>query len=530
MIRDERVMALLDYTVKLLPLLLLFGVLGGCATSESSSNGFPNGGPPLDPPGGRPKEPQSLEGEVDSSHIIHSAENRVYIYAGNVTPDDYDGDSGDPIDSTLVTHDFGACTWYYSFADLAAGNYTVAFTNAANRDDPVSNDSLTFYGPASVTVEDNTTATWNFAALNVLRVGPGRQYARPTEVKSDLAEGDVIEIDAGIYDDDITQWNTDNITLRGVGGYAHLRATQLIPFDSTDAGNGKGIWVTRADNITIENIEFSGARVDDLNGAGIRAEGNNLTVCNGFFHDNENGILGEANGTMLVEYSEFTDNGRCGGGAGCAHNIYIGGGNTLVFRHNYSHHARIGHNLKSRAEANYLLYNRITDEADGTASYAVDVPNGGLTYVIGNLLQQGPNTDNSAMLAYGLEGLTSGGTHSLYLVNNTLVNDYGGGSFLAGQANATTLVVVNNIFTGGGTIPSGSGVNNNLQSATPGLANRSGYDYHLTADSTARDAGIDPGAGDGFNLTPMYQYVDPHDTELRPIDGTLDIGAYEFAN
>ena len=38
------------------------------------------------------------------------------------------------------------------------------------------------------------------------------------------------------------------------------------------------------------------------------------------------------------------------------HNLYIGHVNKLTFRFNYSHHAYIGHNLKSRADANYILY------------------------------------------------------------------------------------------------------------------------------------------------------------------------------
>ena len=36
---------------------------------------------------------------------------------------------------------------------------------------------------------------------------------------------------------------------------------------------GKAIWLDTAKNLTVENIEFSGARVPDRNGAGIRAEG-----------------------------------------------------------------------------------------------------------------------------------------------------------------------------------------------------------------------------------------------------------------
>ncbi len=519
----------------LLVALTLCIALSACSTTDSAggSNGTGDtpGSPPFNPPGGRPTEPQALEGEVDSSLIDRAGDNRVYVYAGTVAPDDYDGDAGDPVASARVTLDFGACTWYFGFPTLAAGVYTIAFTNEAQNDDPATDDLLDFAGSTTVNVVDNQTASSNIAASNVIQVGPGRLYQTPTAAQVAVSAGDVIEIDAGVYDDDITQWRTNNITLRGVGGFAHMRSTQLIPFDNTDAGNGKGIWVIQSDGVTVENMEFSGARVADLNGAGIRAEGRNLTVCNSYFHDNENGILGEAHGTMVIEYSEFDNNGRCGGGAGCAHNLYLTDGDTLIFRHNYSHHASIGHNLKTRAAVSYILYNRIMDEAGGTASYAIDLPDGGVAYVVGNLLQQGPNTDNSnALVTFGVESLPVGRTHALYMINNTLVNDFAGGGFVTGEGGAQTLSIVNNIFAGSGTAPSGAGVTNNLVSDDPALVDRAGFDYRLAANSPARDAGIDPGSGMGFDLTPVYQYLHVRSLENRPRDAALDIGAYEYSN
>jgi hypothetical protein len=69
----------------------------------------------------------------------------------------------------------------------------------------------------------------------------------------------------------------------------------------------------------------------------------------------------------------------------------------------------------------------------------------------------------------------------------------------------------------------------NLQTTSPGLVDIDGYDYRLTAGSSARDAGSDPGLGNGFALAPTYQYLHKRDRELRPANGVIDIGAYEFA-
>ena len=62
---------------------------------------------------------------------------------------------------------------------------------------------------------------------------------------------------------------------------------------------------------TIENIEFSGARVPDQNGAGIRQEGANLLVEHCYFHDNQEGILAADNpaSSIAIDSSVFARNG-----------------------------------------------------------------------------------------------------------------------------------------------------------------------------------------------------------------------------
>lgn len=471
----------------------------------------------------------SLSGTVDSSLVDRFGLNKVYIFEGTVTPDDADGIGVEPLTSATVTQVNNACTWSYAFGSLNSGTYTVAFTNEAAYDDPAQNDSIQFIGTTNISVGSGSNSNYNFAASNVLRVGPTRTYQTPSAAEAVANDGDVIEIDAGVYMDDITVWRQNNITLRGVGGRAHLQGTQVIPFVSgSDRQNGKGIWVIRGNNISVENIEFSGARVTDLNGAGIRNEGNDLSICNSYFHDNENGILGGAYGSLLIEYSEFDNNGL--GDYGRTHNLYIDGGDKLIFRHNYSHHANIGHNLKTRASENYILYNRLMDEATGNSSYAIDVPNGGLTYIIGNLVQQGVNTDNSAIISYGAEGLSGGRTHNLYVINNTSVNDYGAGRHIDIAGGTALAKIVNNLFIGGGTVPSGPNVTNNLATSNPMLENISNYIYRLTANSPARNTGIAPGTGDGYSLTPVYQYLHANKREIRPIDATIDIGAYEYVS
>lgn len=352
-------------------------------------------------------------------------------------------------------------------------------------------------------------------------MGPGKKFATPSAAAKAARTGDVIEIDAGVYEGDAASWRGDDLTIRGVGGRAHLKA------NGADAED-KGIWVIKGRNTTVENIEFSGARVRDRNGAGIRQEGAGLTLRNCSFHDNQNGILVGKNpaSEILIEQSEFANNGQ---GDGQTHNMYISTVKSFTLRFSYSHHARIGHNVKSRALQTSILYNRIMDEATGTSSYDIELSNGGLAYIIGNIIQQGPETDNTGIISYGAEGLINP-VNELYVINNTVVNEGPPeAKFIKVRAGATIVQVTNNIFAGPGIVLTGPGIlSHNLESRTPGLVDAAHYDYHLTASSPAIDAGTDPGIAHGTSLAPSQEYRDPMSGVPRPANSGLDIGAYEY--
>ncbi|MGH7495714.1 MAG: T9SS type A sorting domain-containing protein [bacterium] len=355
-----------------------------------------------------------------------------------------------------------------------------------------------------------------------ISVGPGRLYTVPSAAALIAKDSDVIEIDAGNYGGDVAIWRANNLVLRGIGGFAHLLA-------NGNNAEGKAIWVVKGNNTTIENIEFSGATVPDQNGAGIRQEGTGLIVRRCYFHDNETGILTGANAAsdILIEQSEFANNGY---GDGQSHNMYIGRVRSFTLRFSYSHHAKIGHNVKSRAQLNYILYNRIMDEQSGTSSYLIDLPNGGTSYIIGNLLQQGPNTDNSTLVSYGAEGLINT-MSDLYVANNTFVNDDQSGRFVFVRSDATPAKIINNLFVGPGAVLGGPGEQiTNLATNNAGLVDISNFDYRLSSSSPAINAGSDPGFGNGFALTPNFQYVHEANGEGRAQVGAIDVGAYEFGS
>lgn len=363
----------------------------------------------------------------------------------------------------------------------------------------------------------------------VFSVGSTRTFPTPNALYQAgvVHDGDTIEIDGETYvgTQTLAVWQADDLVIKGVNGRPHLVADGKYI-------QGKGIWVLAGDNITVEHIEFSGATVPDQNGAGIRLDGTGLTVRHCYFHDNENGILtsNPYAGDILIEYSEFGYNGF---GDGFSHNLYVGHVNSLTFRYNYSHHAKVGHNLKSRANENFIYYNRIMDEASGYSSRLIDLSNGGFTIIMGNLLMQGPNAENNTLIGYGKEGLSNDSSH-LYVVHNTMINKRTAScNFLDIQGGTEIAVVHNNIFAGTGTTIKGTATStgSNITSTVidaMGFEDEPGYDYHILVSSPAVDSGEVLAPVKGYALTPDRAYVHPTDFENRMIvNGRIDVGAYE---
>ena len=365
----------------------------------------------------------------------------------------------------------------------------------------------------------------SIARAETLSVGPDKMFAAPCAAVAAAHDSDVIEIDAaGDYSGDVCQISKNGLTLRGVGGRAKIDA------QGKNAG-GKGIWVITGHDTRVENLEFSGASVPDQNGAGIRQEGDNLTVRGCYFHDNEDGILSgaSAQSQILIEYSEFSRNGF---GDGYSHNMYIGNVARFTLRYSYSHDSKVGHLVKSRAAENFITYNRLSSE-NGSTSYELDLPNLGLSLVIGNLIEQGQNGENPSLLSYGLEGSTPGNPkHQLFVVNNTFVNDRSsGGTFVnIGAAVDVPAQLQNNIFSGPGSVtnqPSAVSTTN-FSGGDPLFVGRATFDYSLDPRSPCIDRGSDPGLAEGVTLTPVWQYLHPASARARLGVGPIDIGAYEF--
>ncbi len=269
-------------------------------------------------------------------------------------------------------------------------------------------------------------------ATTKITVGPkGRDFTNFVDAVAAVAKkgnpkGCVIEADAGEYASwrkqneykdsslkNIIKIRADNLTIRGVGGRAHLaykcrgpdtKRRWTIPPGGPQHGS---VMVQAARNLRLENVEVSGGcNATSGNGAGLWVEpaGVGTVVKNCYFHDNDNGILTSRipGSRVVIMNSEFYMNGSPGPfQEGQNHNLYVGEVDELVFMFNFSHASYRGQLLKSRAGKNYVLYNKLIDEKK--SNYPIDLPYGGESYVIGNLVQKSKTACNSTFINYGRE-------------------------------------------------------------------------------------------------------------------------------
>ena len=239
------------------------------------------------------------------------------------------------------------------------------------------------------------------AGAAVLDVGVGQTFASLAAAVAAASAGDTIDVHAGTYTDQVALIGKP-LTIRGVGGTPVFIAT-------TDLSNGKGFLVVNA-STTIDNIEFDSARVPDGNGAGIRQQAGDLVVSNSRFVGNQDGILATpftgGTGSLLVANSTFVDNGVASGPfAGFAHAIYATDLASLTVRNSRFAGTQVGHDIKSRAATTQVSGTELDDGVTGTTSYAIDISNGGVATITGNIITQGSDTQNESMIAYAAEGL-----------------------------------------------------------------------------------------------------------------------------
>jgi hypothetical protein len=236
----------------------------------------------------------------------------------------------------------------------------------------------------------------------------GKEFISLGEAKKAIRDGSQVYLKAGIYTEGI-YLTASNISIIG---------EKNVIFDDA-AVNGKAALVLTGDNVLVENIECQNITVKDHNGACIRFEGSNLTVRNLYAHDSQSGIMTthNYNSFLHVEFSKFERLGGKASGRGYAHAIYA---NVDEFVFSYSQvlsTGKEGSGLKSRSRKTVVEHS-ILASLEAKDSRLIDVANYGELIITNSILQQGNNSSNSQLIAYGLENIKK-----QFKVNKILISD-----------------------------------------------------------------------------------------------------------
>jgi hypothetical protein len=261
----------------------------------------------------------------------------------------------------------------------------------------------------------NQHAWGALATAATITVGPGGDASRFGDAVRQAQDGDTIAVMPGDYHGDVAVITQRRLRVHGVG-------TRPVFHAAGRHAEGKAIWVVKGAQVTIENIEFRGARVPDQNGAGIRHEKGHLEVIDCAFIDNEMAILtsNHPQVELVIRNTRFERAPHRPGGL--PHLLYAGRIARLEVTGSRFAQGHRGHLIKSRARESRIVGNELVDGPLGSASYEIDLPNGGDALVADNHIGQSARTENLTMVAFGAEG-NAWPTSHLVLRNNEFLNE-----------------------------------------------------------------------------------------------------------
>ncbi|WNC68448.1 hypothetical protein RI845_18255 [Thalassotalea nanhaiensis] len=254
--------------------------------------------------------------------------------------------------------------------------------------------------------------------------------------KKSIKDGSKIFLSKGVYTQGVNL-KASNIEILGEKG---------VVFDNASV-NGKAALVLKGDNIFIENIECRNIQVKDGNGACIRFEGRNLTVRGLYAHDSHSGLMTSKDaGIVNIEYSRFE---RLGNRGGYSHAIYVKADLLSIKYSEFLSTKKQGSAVKTRSKKTVIEYSLLAS-IDGKDSRLVDAANYGELIIRNSILEQGVNTSNSQLLAYGLEKKVPVKTevNKIEVTGNLLLLDRKKANVILKHRLADEVIVANNIIVG----------------------------------------------------------------------------------
>ena len=234
-------------------------------------------------------------------------------------------------------------------------------------------------------------------ALQAQALGPftvvetGQSFASLQDAVGAIGGGQgTIRIAPGRYED---------CAVQEAGRVAFVAATPGTAIFDGGICEDKAILVLRGRSARVEGLVFTHMHVGDGNGAGIRIEHGDLEVVQAMFVDGQSGILSAADphGTISIDHSTFSRLGKEPDGHG-AHALYVNHYGALRVTNSRFERGTGGHYLKSRAPRIEVLGSSFDDSQGVDTNYMIDLPEGAVGRIAGNVFVQGNGKENYSTL------------------------------------------------------------------------------------------------------------------------------------
>jgi hypothetical protein len=222
------------------------------------------------------------------------------------------------------------------------------------------------------------------AAARTLAVGPQQPFPVPSAAARAAQDGDVVLIEPGEYYD-CAVWTQDHLVIAGAG-------PGVVITDSTC--QGKAVFVVTGHDTTIRDLTLARARVPDRNGAGIRQEGQDLTLQRVRFVNNEVGLMDGAAGAGAIRISGCTFEAGGIGGDRPSFAVLVGAVSLLRIEGSTFKGVK-GGQMNTAAARTELAGNQI-DTGTGEQPAVAVLSSGGHLVMQDNLLSIGPNAPRLA--------------------------------------------------------------------------------------------------------------------------------------
>jgi hypothetical protein len=412
------------------------------------------------------------------------------------------------------------------------------------------------------------------SAAEIYDIGPGKQYERLEDFNWDrLRPGDTVRIHwkKEPYAEKLVIRRSGTprmpIVIKGVPGPSrelpvidgrrakhfqdmmeplHARRGLIVVGDDAPADHIviEGLEIRNANNA--EKFEWGGKQIGYAdNAAGIFLhKGINVRIRGCKIHSCCMGVLTSyypdvddlsLTGNFIYDNGDFR-------GDRWGHNVYLCAGKTLVAFNRFGELRSDGNNIKDRSGETIIRYNWI----EGGKSRQIDMVESEKyqradAFVYGNVIVQGRNVLNPKMILFGGDvGGSRGGT--LHFFNNTVHAASGKlDAFLVLNTINCIAVLQNNYMLGGTTIWAGKGRVTGANNLFPHGSNTLGFENTLFGGHEQKvgvgvipyfprpgSLLVDRGTSD---VPKKVEYMPLPITggKKRPVDGRMDIGAYELS-